>query len=525
MQVPAKEHTTSAREYVLLALGLGCTLGYVRMCSLGFVGYLTYEMSSSVDSWYVLRTVVELAGFVILAFAARGKWFKLGLKSLAVATVLAMAAAIVFAVDATGVAGLFVAVAGGASMAVLTYVWMLMLSNRPLRSIVVTVFTGFCLAVVIVEGAPLVGPDLGLILAVFAAFASGATAVLLDPDLNACEPDGRLDASEKLRVPWLTVVMIVACGFFSTVLYGVSEYMTWLYDWQPNYVVFAVAVVAVIGATTAIMFRSRGWMHVVWVPMFVLFALAIVFACLPVRTLLQIAVGLLMAAVFCSVFLVWLVFPSLFSTLKAPHACAAAVLLACANSQLASLVGDALGAVLPRSMQNLGSVAGIMAIVVAVLFAGVFVVSRNRQGSVGAWPSDAVESPARRAIDPQADSGEEDEVEAEADSTEQASASDAEWSETVISLVDAQDAGAADVADAVNPANTLKTRLDELVDEYGLTSREAEVALYTVQGFSGAYIAEKLAVSSSTVRFHQQNIYRKCDVHSRNELIELVAAE
>ena len=50
------------------------------------------------------------------------------------------------------------------------------------------------------------------------------------------------------------------------------------------------------------------------------------------------------------------------------------------------------------------------------------------------------------------------------------------------------------------------------------------MALFTVQGFSCAYIANKLVVSNSTVRFHQQNIYRKFDVHSRNELIEAVNA-
>ena len=55
-----------------------------------------------------------------------------------------------------------------------------------------------------------------------------------------------------------------------------------------------------------------------------------------------------------------------------------------------------------------------------------------------------------------------------------------------------------------------------------LTPREKEIAFFTVQGFSCAYIAEKLVVSNSTVRFHQQNLYRKFDVHSRNELIEFV---
>ena len=80
-------------------------------------------------------------------------------------------------------------------------------------------------------------------------------------------------------------------------------------------------------------------------------------------------------------------------------------------------------------------------------------------------------------------------------------------------------------AEPAEPLDALKSHLDALAAEYGLTPREAEVALFTVQGFSCAYIANKLVVSNSTVRFHQQNIYRKFDVHSRNELIELVSEE
>ena len=87
-----------------------------------------------------------------------------------------------------------------------------------------------------------------------------------------------------------------------------------------------------------------------------------------------------------------------------------------------------------------------------------------------------------------------------------------------------EDAGEDSTNQPVVPVDALKVRLDLLAEQYGLTPREAEVALLTVQGFSGAYISEKLFVSNSTVRFHQQNIYRKFDVHSRNELIEAVTA-
>jgi DNA-binding NarL/FixJ family response regulator len=95
-----------------------------------------------------------------------------------------------------------------------------------------------------------------------------------------------------------------------------------------------------------------------------------------------------------------------------------------------------------------------------------------------------------------------------------------------IGLEAASDDGTPDVsaanAPAPNPLDMLQARVDALVPSYGLTPREQEVAFLTVQGFSCGYIAEKLVVSESTVRFHQKNLYRKLDVHSRNELIEFV---
>lgn len=464
-----------------MALGFGCMIGFARMCSLGFVGYLSYEVSSALDPWYALRTGCMLVTFAVLAFAGRNGWFSLGLKSFAVSSTFAMASAIIFAVDVSEVARPLVAVMGGVSMAVFMYVWMLLLSRHQPRVIVGTTLSGLLLAGIIIEGAPLVGPDVGLVIAVAAAFGAGAAAVLIDADLQSCRADGPLDEAARARIPWLTVVMVVACGFFVSVLYGVSEYMTWLYDWRPNYVVFGFSILAVVAATALIVVRSRNWMHIAWIPLFVLFALAVVFACLPMRSTVQVAVGFMMAAMFSAHFLYWMIFPSILSTLNASRAFSAGILLICVSSSLASLVGDALGSVLPRSMQNLGSVAGIMAIAVAVLFAVVLIANRSRAGIAGM----SADGPIGHA-----------------------ELGKLEESQLVTS-----------------PLDVLQVRIDECVVRYGLTPREAEVAFYTVQGFSCAYIAEKLVVSNSTVRFHQQNIYRKLEVHSRNELIELVSVE
>ena len=506
------------RAFVLLALGFGCMIGYARLCSFGFVDSPVVGPSASDNPWYALRTAMELALLIAIAFVGRQGRFSIGLRTLVATGACAVASAIIFAVDPTGSLGALVAVLSGASSALFMYMWMLMLCNYAPRAIVAITLIGLVLAGVLIGGAQLVGKDLGLIITVAAAFGAGACAVLIDPDLESCKSDGAFSPSTSLRMPWLTVIMIVACGFFVSVLYGIARYMTWLYSWDPNYPVFGIAIVFALVATALIMLRSRSWIYVVWAPLFLLFALSIVFACIPIRALGRIAVALMLASVFSAHFLYWMIFPAMFSTLKVPRTFAAGIILVCMNSSLASLVGDAIGASLPASMQSLGSVAGIMAIVVALLFAATFVVSHNRVGAFGVWTGDA-----RGA----GKSGKAQERGAEATLRSDGQGRDGSSAAALAngSSPASHDAGAESASPAPAPIDILKSRLDDFGAQFGLTPRELEVALYTVQGYSCAYIADKLVVSNSTVRFHQQNIFRKFEVHSRNELIEYVSAE
>jgi len=50
---------------------------------------------------------------------------------------------------------------------------------------------------------------------------------------------------------------------------------------------------------------------------------------------------------------------------------------------------------------------------------------------------------------------------------------------------------------------------------YGLTSREAQVAILLIQGRSNSAIAEQLQISPHTARHHTQHILSKLGVHSR----------
>ena len=59
---------------------------------------------------------------------------------------------------------------------------------------------------------------------------------------------------------------------------------------------------------------------------------------------------------------------------------------------------------------------------------------------------------------------------------------------------------------------------DRLREHFGLTAREAQVALRLAYGDSDTELALKLGVSPHTVRHHAERIFQKLDVHSRKAL-------
>ena len=62
----------------------------------------------------------------------------------------------------------------------------------------------------------------------------------------------------------------------------------------------------------------------------------------------------------------------------------------------------------------------------------------------------------------------------------------------------------------------------DLADEYGLTPREAEILALVALGRSAKYIADELQVSYNTTRTHIRHIYEKLNIHSKQELIDVV---
>ena len=118
----------------------------------------------------------------------------------------------------------------------------------------------------------------------------------------------------------------------------------------------------------------------IWVPVTVLFVLALGFSSISVRESMHIALGLVLASVFCGFFLFWMIFAGMFSTVRAPRTALAGVVLILANGSLATMIGSLLGSVLPRSMQNLGGVAGLAIIALVILFAVTLAVYRQLFG-------------------------------------------------------------------------------------------------------------------------------------------------
>lgn len=67
--------------------------------------------------------------------------------------------------------------------------------------------------------------------------------------------------------------------------------------------------------------------------------------------------------------------------------------------------------------------------------------------------------------------------------------------------------------------------VQELALKTGLSNREQEIALLVMEGQNNASICEKLVITESTLRTHLRNIYSKTEVHSRQELINLLFAQ
>ena len=72
--------------------------------------------------------------------------------------------------------------------------------------------------------------------------------------------------------------------------------------------------------------------------------------------------------------------------------------------------------------------------------------------------------------------------------------------------------------------STLEGTCAKIARNHGLTRREEDVLALLAQGKSVPRIEQELCISNGTAKSHVRHIYAKLDVHSRDELIQLVEA-
>lgn len=65
-------------------------------------------------------------------------------------------------------------------------------------------------------------------------------------------------------------------------------------------------------------------------------------------------------------------------------------------------------------------------------------------------------------------------------------------------------------------------KIDYVAEKYELTSRQQEVFRILVKGRNAQFVAKEFVISLSTAKAHIHNIYTKLDIHSQQELIDLV---
>jgi DNA-binding CsgD family transcriptional regulator len=70
-------------------------------------------------------------------------------------------------------------------------------------------------------------------------------------------------------------------------------------------------------------------------------------------------------------------------------------------------------------------------------------------------------------------------------------------------------------------AELFQKQTQRLTQRYALSPRESEIVQYLVRGYSLPSIRNELFIAKSTIDSHTQRIYRKCGIHSRQELYAL----
>jgi DNA-binding CsgD family transcriptional regulator len=76
--------------------------------------------------------------------------------------------------------------------------------------------------------------------------------------------------------------------------------------------------------------------------------------------------------------------------------------------------------------------------------------------------------------------------------------------------------------DEQDPESLAKLRIAQVVGEFDLTVREADVLTLLARGRTASYIGKELYISTHTARSHIYHIYQKIGINSQQELISYI---
>jgi DNA-binding CsgD family transcriptional regulator len=78
------------------------------------------------------------------------------------------------------------------------------------------------------------------------------------------------------------------------------------------------------------------------------------------------------------------------------------------------------------------------------------------------------------------------------------------------------------VGPTMSMVDSISRQCHETARQYALSSREEEVLAYLVRGKSAKTIADNTYISYNTIKTHMSHIYHKMNIHSREEMIQIV---
>ena len=505
----------------MAALAFGCTMAFARAFGSGFSGVLFAGTAAQMDLVGTVSTgarVVALVALTALGCLHRSAISRL---SLGAAGPCMGLGALLLSASALPWLQLATAIVCGAGSAFAMLSLMMLLSSRSLKEIIAVSLAGLAVGGILIAASMLLPPPVGTVLFVVSGVLSTLGILVADPTLASCVDQGAYSADEFRLFPWFSAIMFVVCGILGALIYGVATTLSWNVMEGVSYPVMGVAAALTIVFCVLVVLAVDNWAQVIWVPLFILLAAILAFVITSGQMLGSITLGLVFALILCYHFLRWMILPALVSTSLLPRFLTGGILLVITNSIFNVGLGARLASVLPLGMQVPTAFGGVIALILGVVFAfAMFMEHAERQPSEEERLVPAAAY--RRGLEAATPAGAAASARDAAPSHGGVGRGDAAHDEVPKPREQQPEDGVPSQAEPLPAEKTLEDYCAELADTYSLTPREEEVCVMTSRGYSSSYIAEQLYISGSTVRFHQQNLYRKLGVHSKQELINFV---